>query len=269
MTWALVMGVCAPVVGAADKKAPAAPTPARGETPAAPAVPPQIAERRNAAVLEALEAREKSERAGEVFRKFIEAKSAAERLPLILDSQKNAAAVKEYFSSSPNREFTPLAVQILGSVSSPSRPGQLMFPYFVATDKNKMGFLVMVVETAQGFKVDWPTFAQGHDHSLEEFLSARSPAAKQQFLLGIAKTHIFGEAPAGGDARWAAYSIEMPLPREDQDPAKIYVEKESKVGRELGEKLGWARGHLCFLTLTYMEGETPFLKAIGYEPYAK
>jgi hypothetical protein len=220
-------------------------------------------------VLKAVETREKSEEAGAVFKRFLEAKTAEERIALVLDAHKNGPAVQKYFASSPNRTFKPMAVQILGSVSSPSAPGQIIFPYFVATDRNMMGFVTTVVQTKDGFKVDWPTFERGHDQSLEDFLTDKKRGEEKRFLLGIAKTHIFGDAPAGGEAKWAAYVIEMPLPREDQDPAKIFVEKDSAIGRDLGTKLGWAKGHLCYLTLVFDGGEKSFLKVTGYEPYAK
>ena len=219
--------------------------------------------------MRAIETRDKSELAGAVFKNFLDAKTGEERVALVVEPGKHEAAIKQYFSSSPNREFTPVAVHILGSVNSPSTPDRLIFPYFVATDKNKLGFIVAVIETAEGFKVDWPTFSAGHDQSLEGFLNARKPGDPKRFLLGVAKTHIFGDAPNGGEAKWAAYAIEMPLPRDDEDPAKIFVEKDSELGRYLASKLGWAKGHLCYLTLDFEGGSAPFLKATGYQPYAK
>ncbi|MGI8602643.1 MAG: hypothetical protein ACR2OZ_06540 [Verrucomicrobiales bacterium] len=219
--------------------------------------------------MKSIETREKSELAGAVFKKFLEAKTADERLALVADAARHTADIQKYFESSPNRKFTPLTVQILGSVTSPSNPNVTLFPYFVATDKNKLGFVTVVIETRDGFKVDWPTFALGHDQSLEEFLTAKKAGDTKTFLVGIAKTHIFGDAPPGGEAKWAAYAIEMPMPREDLDPEKVFAEKESPVGRQLASRLGWAKGHLCRLTILVDGGNMPFLRATGYEPYAK
>jgi hypothetical protein len=255
---------------------PSTPSPAKPATsPAKPAGSPSKSDPaapgdpRNTAVMKAIETRERSEDAGAVFKQFLDAKTVEARLALILDPAKNGPALEKYFANSPNHNFKPMAVQILGSVSSPSAPDQTIFPYFVATDKNMMGFLTAVVQTKDGFKVDWPTFERGHDQSLEDFLAGKKQGEAKTFLLGIAKTHIFGDAPAGGEAKWTAYVIEMPLPREDQDPAKIFVEKESEIGRNLATKLGWAKGHLCFLTLVFDGGEKAFLKVTGYEPYAR
>ncbi len=274
-------GDLAAAPAATDKKKPVPPAPvpppkpapaAPGTTkpaPASPAAKPAPAAPGGDRIVKAITTTEKSEKAGELFRKFLEAKGADDRMGMILDPDKNGESLKKYFASSPNREFRPLAVQILGTVTMPSQKDRLIFPYFVATDKNKLGFLTAVVETPDGFKVDWVNFSRGHDQSLEAFLDAKKIGDAKTFLVGISKTHAFGDQPPGGEAKYDAYGLEMPAPRNDGDPPVIFIEKASEAGKLLSAKLGWSKGHLCYLTLAYEGGDKPYLKARAYESYAK
>lgn len=258
------------VVGAPEKKPPPKKpaTPARpaGDKPT-PAVPEAPAQARAKAIARAISAQEKSEKAGGIFKTFMEG-TTEERVKAVAEPTKYAAEATKYFESNPNRDFKPLSIQILGTVNSPSQPDRLFFPYFVATDKNRRGFVTVVLETADGFRVDWNTFYRGHDFNLETFLSEKTPGSSIVYLVGISKTHIFGEGPPGGEAKNLAYSIEMPPGLPDQDPVKTFVAKDSDIGKLMNEKLSWSRGHLCWLTLTF-EGTGPYLKIKAYQPYAK
>ncbi len=262
----------------AEKPAPAAPVKPTAPAPAKPASPAPVKPagqpgaaagdpRQQQALIKAIATKEKSEQAGNVFRKFLEGKTAEDRLGLVLEPEKNAESVKTYFASSPNREFTAQSVQILGSVSPPNNPALTIFPYFIATDKNSLGFITAVVETPKGFKVDWPSFMKGHDDSLEKFLEKKSTTATT-FLVGIEKTHVFGDN-AALEGKNIPLSIQMPPPVPGTDPTIVWVEKASAVGKTLDSKLGWAKGHLCFLTIAFEGGEKPVLRAKNYEPYAK
>ena len=260
------------------KPAPAKPAPAPAKPPAAPGVTPQTPQQppltpaqeaaRAKALTRAIDTQEKSDRAGEAMRKFIEG-TLEEKLSVVLDPEKNGQAVKDYFTTGANKDFKPTGIQILGAVTPPSAPDKAHFPYFVATDKNKLGFVTVVVETAKGYRVDASTFMKGQDQNLETFISDKKAGAPATFLVGIAKTHIFGTAPTGGEAKWDAYSIDMPPPRIDQDPPTVFVEKASEIGKTLSSKLGWSRGHLCLLSLAYEGAKSPYLKITAYQPYAK
>lgn len=260
---------------AAAKTKPAAP-PAPATPPSSPTPPPPAAgnpaaadANRSKALVRAISTQEKSEKAGEVFRQFMEG-SAEERSQLVADAAKNSAEALAYFTDSPNRDFKPLSIQILGTVTSPSSPDRVFFPYFVATDKNPLGFVTVVVETAQGFRVDWASFKRGHDQKLEAFLSEKKPGTSMSALLGISRAHIFGdEGPSGGEAKFHAFTVEMPPPPLTADPPKAYIEKDSETGQLLASKLGWTRGHLCWLTITWEGTTTPLLKIKAYQPYAK
>jgi len=257
----------------AKKPAPEKPTtiraakPAGGQSAGAPraAADPNRAK----ALVRAITAQEKSEKAGEVFKQFMEG-TADERSKLVADPAKNSAEALKYFTESPNRDFKPLSIQILGTVTSPSVPDRVFFPYFVATDKNPLGFVTVVVETSDGFRVDWASFVRGHDLNLDAFFTDKKPGSSVSALLGISRTHIFGEeGPAGGEAKFHAFSVEMPPPPVTQDAPKAFVEKDSETGKLLASKLGWTRGHLCWLTVAWEGTGTPTLKIKAYQPYAK
>lgn len=193
-----------------------------------------------------------------------------QRSQLVSDPAKNSAEALKYFTESPNRDFKPLSIQILGTVTSPSVPDRVFFPYFVATDKNPLGFVTVVVETADGFRVDWASFSRGHDSTLESFLNEKKPGSSLSALIGISRTHIFGdEGPAGGEDKFHAFSIEMPPPPLTEDAPKAFIEKESETGTMIASKLGWTRGHLCWLTIGWEGTSTPILKIKAYQPYAK
>lgn len=237
---------------------------AAAASPEAPADP-----NRSKALVRAITAQEKSEQAGEVFKQFIEG-TPEQRAKLVADQAKYGAEALKYFKESPNRDFKPVSIQILGTVTSPSAPDRMFFPYFVATDKNLLGFVTVVVETKDGFKVDWNSFSRGHDQNLEKFLDEKKPGSSMVSLVGVSKTHIFGDGPPGGEAKNDAYSIEMPPPPALKDPAKAFVVKTSETGKQMSEKLGWSRGHLCWLTLSW-EGSAaaPLLQIKAYQPYAR
>jgi hypothetical protein len=264
---------------AAAKTAPVKPAPAKPKPAPAPEEdgPGSEANRaaatpdpnRAKALVRAITAQEKSEKAGDVFRQFMEG-NPEQRSQLVSDPAKNSAEALKYFTESPNRDFKPLSIQILGTVTSPSVPDRVFFPYFVATDKNPLGFVTVVVETADGFRVDWASFSRGHDSTLESFLSEKKPGSSLSALIGISRTHIFGdEGPAGGEDKFHAFSIEMPPPPLTEDAPKAFIEKESETGTMIASKLGWTRGHLCWLTLGWEGTSTPILKIKAYQPYAK
>ncbi len=252
-----------PAAKTTPKPAPAPPTP----TPAGGPTPEQV-QARNEAVTRLISAQEKSEEAGKVFRQFMEGTPEA-RAKLVADAAAKGPEVLKYFKESPNREFSPLAIQILGTINSEAQPDRLFFPYYVATDKNPMGFVVVMLETKDGFKVDWNTFSRGHDQPLEQFLEEKKPGSALVALLGISKGHIFSDAPPGGEEKWSAYTLEMPPPKVVDDPAKAFVETSSELGRTLKEKIGWSKGHLCWLTLNFEGKDQPYLKIKAYQPYAK
>ena len=262
---------------AAAKTAPAKPTPAKpkpapeddGPGPGANRAAATPDPNRAKALVRAITAQEKSEKAGDVFRQFMEG-NPEQRSQLVSDPAKNSAEALKYFTESPNRDFKPLSIQILGTVTSPSVPDRVFFPYFVATDKNPLGFVTVVVETADGFRVDWASFSRGHDSTLESFLSEKKPGSSLSALIGISRTHIFGdEGPAGGEDKFHAFSIEMPPPPLTEDAPKAFIEKESETGTMIASKLGWTRGHLCWLTIGWEGTSTPILKIKAYQPYAK
>lgn len=268
----------APAKPAAPAKKPApakAPPASPAQNPEAAGARPEPARggavdgNRRKALVRAITEQEKSEKAGEVFKQFMEG-TAEERSQLVADPAKNGAEALKYFTESPNRDFKPLSIQILGTVTSPSVPDRVFFPYFVATDKNPLGFVTVVVETSEGFRVDWASFLRGHDLNLETFFSEKQPGSSVSALLGIARAHIFGgEGPAGGEAKYHAFTVEMPPPPLTEDAPKAYIEKDSDIGKLLASKLGWKRGHLGWLTVTWEAGENPVLKIKAYQPYAK
>lgn len=123
---------------------------------------------------------------------------------------------------------------------------------------------------ADGFRVDWTSFVRGHDLNLDTFFSEKKPGSSISALLGISRSHLFGdEAPAGGEDKFHAFTVEMPPPPVTQDAPKAIVEKDSETGKLLGSKLGWTRGHLCWLTVAWEGGAKPMLKIKAYQPYAK
>ena len=246
------------------RPAPAKPAPAE---PADPAATQGSNQARALALTRAIAAQEKSEKAGSVFKQFIEG-PPAERVKAVAEPAKYGPEAAKYFESNPNRDFKPLGIRILGTVNSPSQPDRLFFPYFVATDKNRRGFVTVVIETVDGFKVDWNTFSRGHDVDLQTFLSEKKPGSTIVFLVGISKSHIFSEGPPGGEARNLAFTIDMPPGPIEEDPAKAFVDKASDVGKLMNAKLSWSPGHLCWLTLAF-EGDGPFLTIKAYQPYAK
>lgn len=241
-----------------------APTP--GSTPMGPAL--EQVRARNEALARMITAQEKSEEAGKVLRQFIEG-TPEERTKLVADAATNGPAVLKYFKESPNRDFEPLAVQILGTISSESQPDRLFFPYFIATNKNPMGFVVVMIETKDGFKLDWNTFSRGHDQDLEGFLEAKKPGSAMVSLVGISRGHVFSEAPPGGEEKWDAYVLDMPPPKAVDDLVKAFVEASSATGKTLRSKIGWSKGHLCWLTLGFEGGAQPYLTIKAYQPYAK
>ena len=95
-----------------------------------------------------------------------------------------------------------------------------------------------VEETADGYRVDWPTFAESYTHALRTFFAAPVDTPGR-FRVMLRRAHYFGPPVPGQDTVRLAYTVEPPM---RDETFHVWVEKEDLVYKEklaTGERAGW------------------------------
>ena len=211
-------------------------------------------------------AEEKSEEAGKAYLAFIEANTPAEILATIRNPKALEAKVESYHDSHPNGKFEVLRTQIMGAGRVLDDPTKFVFPYFVATDANPYGFLVLVYETDSGFKVSWEQFVHGQDFPLHDFVVSQEPGDRE-FLVAVKQAHSFDPSLTEEDkAQLLAVKLDMPEVGLSDQPI-AYVERDSDVGRELAKAIPWGKIHLCRIGLS-LDKSSRLLKIKSYAKLA-
>ena len=198
----------------------------------------------------AKEAKEKSELAGKTYVGFVDAKNNAERLKWIQNASGLKTKMESYHDSHPNRAFKILDTVITGVGRRLNDPSKLVFPYYVATDKNPHGFLVLIYEEATGMKLSWEHFAYGQDYSLHDFTTIKDKKP-HEFLAAIKRAHIF-DPTIPESKRDQLVAVKLDLPRVARvDKPIAYAKADSDIGRALIRALPWGKLQLCRITLQH------------------
>ena len=169
----------------------------------------------------------------QVLEAFLKADSVDKLLPLVADREAVEPAIRDYYKDGGRKPVLAKEIRIGGGGEIPGGLGLEAHLFWVVVG----GRLIpaSVEETKAGFKVDWPSFTQFHDRSLEKFFGDPSMGSGQ-FRVQLRRSHFFGSGIPDLD-RLQSFRVNSPIaPFED---AYVFVGKESKVGKAMLEDYGW------------------------------
>lgn len=196
----------------------------------------------------------------QVLEAFLKADSVDKLLPLVADREAVEPAILDHYKDGKRKPVIAKEIRIGGRGEIPGGLGLEAHMFWVLVD----GRLIpaSVEETKAGFKVDWPSFTQFHERSLEKFLS--DPAkGSGQFRVQLRRSHYFGSGIPDID-RLQSFRVLSPMaPFED---AHVFVDKESEVGKGMLEDYGWDKDYRPVVELKWVEapagGGTPWIELV-------
>lgn len=146
--------------------------------------------------------------ARDVLSRLVQATSAAEVRPFILDEARVGRGLETYFSSG---QAVPVASHLLTlEQARPAANGRTVWLFRVITDNVPKGFPAGVEATPEGLKVDWEIFTQCRDSSLKRFVGEPA-AAPALFFVALRKEHIFDDVlPAAEQSKYLAFALTSP-----------------------------------------------------------
>lgn len=143
------------------------------------------------------------------LRSFLAARDGTERLRHCLFPDLIAPRIEEREKEHPETPIQALSIRIEHSETDRST-GRMLLVFQVATPAMPGGIPVAVMETADGWKVDWESFTEFHGDRFKTF--AEGPGGgTEDFHLIARNTHYLGE-PFEGIERYTAYRLDPPMP---------------------------------------------------------
>lgn len=111
-----------------------------------------------------------------------------------------------------------------------------LLSYLIATEALPDGFPVALVETPEGWKVDWETFVEFRDDHFGRFAAGQGGDAGDFHVL-VRNTHYFGE-PFPGSGKLTAFRLDPPLPDRNH---YAFVPTGSDLHKTLAGVTEWGR----------------------------
>ena len=200
----------------------AAPTP-----PPAPAAPPATPESASApAPLPAPEA---------ALRAFLVAPDWKSRARHVLRPAETTPKLEAYHATAPDGPTAFVSLRADASRGGGEKDARLL-SYLVATAQNPDGYPVALIETAEGWKVDWETFIEFRDDHFGRFAAGQGSESGAFHVL-VRNTHYFGE-PFPGSDRLTAFRLDPPLPDRNH---YAFVATGSDLHKALAGATEWGR----------------------------
>lgn len=186
------------------------------------------------------------------------------RLACVHEGSKYAEQVEALLSpDSPQRP----TLHMLGSIKGLSQvlPGGAPFPLFqVVTSTCGRGAMIRLLDGADGVRrIDWPLFFETHQQTLLKALQ-ESPGTPVWAWARLVLSHGF-ELPAEERTRFLAF--QMHLTADGKSPIVACVERDTPLGRLLGQETDWRRSYVARLLVrrSPMESSTPILVIVDCE----
>jgi hypothetical protein len=184
---------------------------------------------------------------------FLSAPDRATRAKHVLFPETVLAKMDAYHASAPDQATVPLSLRRNDSNDS-LESGEPLVTYLVATREIPDGFPVALVQTADGWKVDWESFVEFRDDHFGRFAQGQGGDAGAFHLL-VRNTHYFGP-PFKGSDRLTAFRVDPPLPDRNQ---YAFVATGSELHKTLARSTEWGRPCAPVLQLvrkTHEDGTT-------------
>ena len=173
----------------------------------------------------------------QTLERFLRANNMEERLSVSQNPDKIRAAMEQHYRTWPDGPLHVEKVAFLtdGKVPDTKRKFHL---YNVTLKDQEAPIPIAVEETKDGYRVDWPTFAESYTHRLRAFFAAPT-TSPGRFRVMLRRAHYFGAAVPGQDTIRIAYTVEPPM---RDETFHVWVDKDSLVFKEklaTGERAGW------------------------------
>ena len=121
---------------------------------------------------------------------------------------------------------------------------------------------VSVEETKDGFKVDWPSFTQFYDRSLEEFFSDPNHGGGQ-FRVQLRRSHFFGTGIADIDS---LLCLRVKSPIAPFEEAHVFIDKKSEAGKGMLKDFAWGNEYRPVVELKWItppaDGGSPRIELV-------
>ncbi|MCE9519370.1 MAG: hypothetical protein K8R87_07445 [Verrucomicrobia bacterium] len=221
------------------------PEPAQEVKPAIPNTTPD-----ELAVIRARAAEEHLTAITGVMLKGIEkAVTLSDRLQWIDATEAQQADIKRFFEA-PHPKFEPLQWELSAGKVIVLPSGQETKLFRLTTAACKDGAILQVRDDGGKARVRWSLFEQSHEKTYDRFLAeTNSNGPARWFTLLCQRAHSF-ELKGNTKDQWICFDAQGSLGA--QGTGKIYINKESPVGRFMEPKTQWGQLYLVELLLVKM-----------------
>ncbi len=182
--------------------------------PAPDKVAPQIQERTEASILAEIEP---------LARKFLEARTVAELLPLVRNPAVAADRMKAFY---PNGKVAAPGMAWFNSGGVTSARGK--FRALIVTTGDQLEKQIAFFDTPQGMKVDWESWVGWSDISWERFMTER-PVTGHVFRVTLSPVEYYNFG-FSDEEKWQSYRMESP---NHEHALYGYVERGSKLAERI------------------------------------
>ncbi|WP_395737881.1 hypothetical protein [Prosthecobacter sp.] len=172
----------------------------------------------------------------EALKKFLLAKSLAERLPYTLGADVMKPLMERYYGLSPDG---PIAVDRIQFVRMDPNPELGSGKHCIFSLENKaweFSVPVMLEEKDDGFKVDWVAFVEFKDRLLEKFFKNYQEGEPCFFHVGIIRHHYFKDDVPNLEHK-DVFRVSPAPPNSFQECA--FLDKNSELAEKLRVQLPW------------------------------
>lgn len=201
---------------------PAEPTPPSEQS----ATPPPAEEGSSIKVIPAPEA---------ALKAFLAAPDWKSRALHVLHPAETTAKMETYHATTPDGPTAYASLRADASHGDGEKNARLL-SYLVITEALPDGFPVALVETPDGWKVDWETFVEFRDDHFGRFAAGQGGETGAFHVL-VRNTHYFGE-PFPGSDQLTAFRLDPPLPDRNH---YAFVPTGSDLHKTLAGVTEWGR----------------------------
>jgi hypothetical protein len=166
---------------------------------------------------------------------FLAASDWKSRALHVLHPAETTAKMESYHATAPDGPTAYTSLRADAAVGDGENKTRLL-SYLVVTEALPDGFPVALVETADGWKVDWETFVEFRDDHFGRFAAGQGGEAGAFHVL-VRNTHYFGE-PFPGSEQLTAFRLDPPLPDRNH---YAFVPTGSELHKTLAGVTEWGR----------------------------
>ena len=166
---------------------------------------------------------------------FLSAPDWKSRALHVLHSETTTPKMEAYHATAPDGP-TPMLSLRADAVDDTNKDGPRLLSYLVATEAQPAGFPVAVVETPDGWKIDWETFIEFRDDHFGRFAAGQGED-RGAFHVLVRNTHYFGD-PFPGSDQLTAFRLDPPLPDRNH---YAFVPTGSDLHKTLAGATEWGR----------------------------